>query len=174
MIGAAVALMLAASAPAAPDDAAVDAFLRRAGAATGAPVRIDMARTMGRNQDISRKITEQVLAGEKRATLAREAEFVEKGWPLPRPGQIVLVYDFDGKPSFIYRVVAAQVLPLGSVAPWHLMTESPALRDLSAWRKAHLGLWKDAIAGMSPDAVERMPVVWTRFEPVYPAASTPR
>ena len=174
MIGAAVALMLAASAPPPPDDAAVDAFLRRAAAATGALVRIDMARTMGRNQDISRRITEQVLAGEKRATLAREAEFVEKGWQLPRPGQIVLVYDFEGRPSFIYRVVAAQVLPLGSVASWHLMTESPALRDLPAWRKAHLGLWKDAIAGMTPDEVERLPVVWTRFEPVYPAASSPR
>jgi uncharacterized protein YhfF len=176
--GLAIALLTATVQPAAPvlgapDDATVEAFLHRASVATGSPVKIDQMRQLGRNKAIARSIVEQVLDGRKRVTVARRAEYVEKGWPLPKVGQTVLVYDFDGKPSFIYRVVATQELPLEAVAPWHLMAESPALRDLSTWRTAHLGAWKGATEGMNPEQLAKLPLVWMRFEPVFPVASPP-
>ncbi|WP_235536399.1 MULTISPECIES: hypothetical protein [unclassified Sphingomonas] len=129
---------------------------------------------MGRNEKIARGIVDQVMDGRKRATVARRAEYLDNGWRLPTSGQTLLVYDFSGKPSFIYRVVAAQELPLRSIAPWHLMAESPALRELTTWRTAHLASWKTAIEGLSPEQIDMLPLVWMRFEPIFPIAKPPR
>lgn len=175
-VGLTFALLAAAAAasPVAPDEAAIDSFVRQASTALHRPVRIDAMRWMGRNEAVAHAIVEQVMDGRKRATVARRAEYTDNGWKLPQAGQTVLVYDFAGKPSFIYRVVAAQELPLRSMASWHLMAESPALRDLAAWRTAHLGAWKAATEGLSAEQIDALPLVWMRFEPIFPAASPPR
>ena len=156
--------------PAPPDVAAIEAFVNQAGAETGAPLKIDETRTMGRNADISRRITEQVLAGQKRVTVARQAEYAENGWLLPEVGQVILVKDFDGQPSFIYRVIDVRNLPLRCVTAEHLEGESPHLRDLAKWRSAHLAVWAAHVKDMDEQQIENLPLVWVQFEPIYPAS----
>ena len=159
-------LLFAAVSGAAPSPA-VDSFLAQARTSVSVP-HVDQVRTMGRNADISRRITEQVLAGDKRVTVARLAEFAERGWSVPKAGDIVLVTDFDGQPAFLYRVVAAQVLPFGEVSAAQVAGESPGLRDIDAWRTAHRGSWKAALEGLTPEQVDAVPVVWQEFTPIYP------
>ncbi len=147
---------------------AVAAFLKQADGALGYRVKIDQQRVMGRDEASSRRIAQLVASGEKRATVARLAEFADHR--PPGIGQTVLATDAQGCPSFLYRVVATQTVPLSAIASWHLMAESPALRDLATWRSAHLKVWAPALSGLSDREVEALPLVWQRFELLYPKA----
>lgn len=148
----------------------VEAFKLAAEEQLGRSVHIDERLTMGRDEVSSRRITALAVAGEKRATVARLAEFSERGRTVPNVGRVILVVDPRGCPNFVYRVAAVQILPFGAMTTLHLSAESPALRDLATWRNAHLQMWRPAISGLSPSDVEKLPVVWQRFDLLYPRA----
>ncbi|WP_414902574.1 ASCH domain-containing protein [Sphingomonas flavalba] len=158
-------LLIAASGPPA---GSIDAFLAQARAEASLD-RVSQARTMGRNADISRRITEQVLAGDKTMTVARLAEFAERGWKVPEAGDVVLVVDFDGKPAFLYRVIAAETVPFSAIGAMHVAGEGPGLRDVESWRAAHRKAWQAALDGLTPAEADALPVVWQQIAPIYPA-----
>ncbi|WP_136162661.1 ASCH domain-containing protein [Sphingomonas flavalba] len=162
---AALLLLAAGSAPI----GTVDAFLAKARAEASLD-RVSTVRTMGRNADISRRITEQVLAGEKTMTVARLAEFAERGWKVPKAGDVVLVVDFDGQPAFLYRVIAAETVPFAAISAMHVVGESPGLRDVESWRAAHRKAWQAALDGLTPAEADALPVVWQQIAPIYPVA----
>ena len=78
-----------------------------------------------------------VLAGLKTATCTTLAEYEEKGWPLPRPGDRFVMLDSAGEPLGVIETTSIDIHPAGKVDAAFAYDEGEGDRNLAYWRTAH-------------------------------------
>lgn len=78
-----------------------------------------------------------VLAGVKTATCTTLAEYEEKGWPIPRPGDRFVMLDSAGEPLGVIETTVLEIRPAGEVAAAFAYDEGEGDRTLAYWRAAH-------------------------------------
>ena len=76
-------------------------------------------------------------------------------------------------PALIWRVTGVEVMPFDAISERQLAIESPALRELEAWRQVHMTAWAPQLAGKTRAEIGRMPVVVQRFVVIHPRGPAP-
>lgn len=109
-----------------------------------------------------------VLAGPKRATAAPVMEFERAGDPLPAPGIYSVVLNGRGEPGCIIRTTEVTVQPFDRVDARFAWDEGEDDRTLASWIEGHRRYFTRQCASWGVAFDERMPIVFERFELVWP------
>lgn len=109
-----------------------------------------------------------VLHGPKRATAGLLQAFEAENDPLPRVGDRFLVLGGDGQPLAVVRTAHVRVGPLSSVDDRFAWDEGEGDRTRDWWLEAHTGFFTRQCAAMNLTFSEDIPVVFERFELVWP------
>jgi uncharacterized protein YhfF len=124
------------------------------------------ARRLGRTAELCERLLGLVLSRQKTGVFSDPADFPDGR--LPSVGGLQLLADFTGAPRALVRYDECTVLPFNAVTAAHVHIESPALRDLEAWRRFHRRYWEPALAARGVAFRDDLPVVYQRFTCLYP------
>jgi uncharacterized protein YhfF len=109
-----------------------------------------------------------VLAGPKRATAALVAQFERSGDPLPEAGLHSVVLNGRGEPGCVIRTTEVEVKPFDQVDARFAWDDGEDDRTLTSWIKGHRRYFMRQCASWGIPFDESMPVVFERFELVWP------
>lgn len=110
-----------------------------------------------------------VMAGRKRATAPSLWYFESRGEPLPRPGDLAVVTDWEGTARCIIRTSHVEIVPFDRVGAAHAEAEGEGDGSLEWWRAVHLAYYARELSGSTYVPTPDMPIVLEYFECVYPA-----
>lgn len=148
--------------------AAIEAFVAAARAATGEAIAAYDAFGFGDSPAMADELGGLVLHGPKRATAGLLAAYEAEGEPLPVAGAFSVVLDGQGRPLGVIRTTEVTVTPLGEVDAAFAWDEGEGDRSLASWRQAH----DDFFSRSGFPSGDAALVVIERFELVYPAAAS--
>lgn len=150
--------------------ASIESFVAQARAALPhEPIAHYKVRTYGNSAAIADVIIPLILKREKTGTFALESEFEHPPELAPTVGDYYVVTRFTGEPVLLYRITEVQRVAFNDINHEHVQVEGPNARTVPVWRKIHWDYWGQILRqqGRTPD--ERMPVLFQRFEVLYPA-----
>ena len=87
------------------------------------------------------ELTALVLAGRKRATAGRFAEYAEEGEELETVGERLALLDSDGKSLGVVEVTALEIVKFADVTWDFADSEGEGFVTIEHWREAHRGYW---------------------------------
>jgi uncharacterized protein YhfF len=125
-------------------------------------------RTFGNSSAISDAIVPLILAREKTGTFALESEFEGTPNDAPKVGDFYVVTHFDGDPALLYRVTEIERVPFAEISHAHVQVEGPNARTVPVWRKIHWAYWGGILRAQGREPREDMPVLFQRFEVIFP------
>ncbi|MCZ4312089.1 ASCH domain-containing protein [Comamonadaceae bacterium G21597-S1] len=108
-----------------------------------------------------------VLRGRKRATAALVWVHEAQGKPIPRPGDLSIVTDFDGNAVCIIETLQVDIVPFSEVSADFAATEGEGDGSLAYWRRVHTAYFGRECARIGRSPAPDMPVVCERFEVVF-------
>lgn len=147
--------------------AAIEAFLANARAATGLPLEAAESFAFGDSPEMADTLAALVVSGPKRGTAGLLADYEARGESAPTPGDVWVVLDGSGRPAAVIRTTAVEIVPFREVDAAFAFDEGEGDRSLAYWRDAH----RDYFGRTSPGFTESDPVVCERFELLHPVAT---
>lgn len=161
------------------DEAAVEQFWQqfRAAVAAGHPVHGPLADTyqtwwFGDSPAMADELSALVLHGPKRATagLARDAA---TGWPMPELHGLSVIVDGRGQPVALLRTTEVRTGPFSSVDAAFAWDEGEGDRTLGDWVAAHRRFFERQGANEGFEFTDDEPVMFERFEVLWPPTPDP-
>lgn len=116
----------------------------------------------GDGPELSAWLLGLIRAGRKTATCGSLKGYEDIGEPIPRPGDIVIADDWDGRPALAYRVTQVDVVPFDQVSEDFALAEGEG--DYGAWHAGH-----EAYFARNAAFDPAMPIVCERFEVIATA-----
>jgi uncharacterized protein YhfF len=154
------------------DDHAIGPFWEEFQAAVGADAspRFYEAFHFDDNERSADELAELVLAGTKRATAGLLWVIEAANQPPPKPGDLSVVTNWQGKPLCVIETTAVTIVPFEEVTADFAATEGEGDKTLRHWREVHWAYFGRECGriGKAPDL--RMPVVCEQFAVIYPRA----
>lgn len=131
-------------------------------------------RSFGGSKAMADIIIPLVQSGEKTGTFALGAEFESDPSRAPQVGDWYVVTWFEGPPVLLFRVTEVEVVPFEGISDRHVEVEGPNARDVKVWRDIHWPYWGAMLRKMGREPSMQMPVIFHRFEVVYPQPGAPK
>jgi uncharacterized protein YhfF len=125
-------------------------------------------RSFGRSAEMANILVPLIASGEKTGTFALAAEYERDPSARPYKGDYFVVTWFDGRPALVYRITEVATVPFSGIGPEHVAVEGPNARQVDVWRKIHWPYWSGILREWGLEPSESMPVVFQRFELLYP------
>ena len=104
-----------------------------------------------------------VVQGRKTATCTTLAEYEEKGWPIPKAGDLWVFLDSRGTPIGVIETAWIAIQPVHAVDPQFAYDEGEGDRTLEYWRSAHARYF----GGQGRDLSDDTMLVCERFRLVH-------
>lgn len=155
--------------PKPPNPALMEAFWATAKAALP---KVQFAATygtrmIGTNRDTNKIINSLVANREKVGTFPLPWYFEKTKQPLPKPGDFIMLVDFDGAPQALVRTSRLESRTWATITEDDIAIDGPTMRTMSAWKKVHFEHWTRQLTGTGRSIVDDMPVLVERFDLVY-------
>ena len=122
----------------------------------------------GDSPDMADELADLVLHGPKRATAGLVLEYERDATPVARPGECSIVLDGRGEPVCVIRTTEVRIQPLNQVDAAFAWDEGEGDRTLAWWRAAHERYFRRQCEGLGVEFRDDLPVVFERFELVWP------
>jgi uncharacterized protein YhfF len=122
----------------------------------------------GDSESLADELAELVLRGIKRATTGSVWSFELESKPLPEPGALSIVTNWQGKPLCVIETESVEVMQLNQVGADFAATEGEGDGSLSFWREAHFSYFRREASQAGREFSEDMLVACERFKLVYP------
>lgn len=106
------------------------------------------------------------LAGQKAATTSLHCLYEMEGDPLPKPGDLSIVTDWDGNPRCVIENQEVLVIPFQDMT-FDICKREGEDDTLESWRKNHLLSFERDAADNHFTFTWDMPVVFEDFEVIY-------
>jgi uncharacterized protein YhfF len=119
-------------------------------------------RRMGNTPALCETLLELVRTGEKTGTFSRPQDLAAEGLT-PNPGDFVVFTDFAGEPRCLVRMEECRLMRFGDVGPAEAACESPAARDIEAWRGIHGRYWTKVLAAEGGTFSDDLEILFQRF-----------
>ena len=123
------------------------------------------------NERSANELAHLVLAGTKRATASLVWSLEAAGTPPPKPGDLSVVTDWQGKPLCVIETNAVAIVPFEEVGEEFAAAEGEGDGSLRHWREDHWACFARECKRIGREPSRRMPVVCERFEVIYRGAA---
>lgn len=120
-------------------------------------------RRIGNTQQLSDSLLGLITSGAKTGLFSNPDEIQ----PRPAAGDCFVFTDFEGRPRCVARLTEARLIRFADVGPAETACESPAARDVAAWRDIHGRYWRRIREAEGGSFSEEMPLLFQRFEVIY-------
>ncbi|GAA1923489.1 ASCH domain-containing protein [Nocardioides marmoribigeumensis] len=128
----------------------------------------------GDSPELADELGELVLHGPKRATAELAQAFGGDGDPMPQVDDRCVVLDGAGRPLAVVRTTDVRVGPLSSVDDAFAWDEGEGDRSRDWWLDAHTRFFRRECEANGWDFSDAIPVVFERFEVVWPVRGAGR
>lgn len=125
-------------------------------------------RTFGGGPAMCNIIVPLIMLGQKTGTFALASEFDADPAAAPRSGDHYVVTWFEGPPALLYRITHTEVVPFEGINHDHVQVEGPNARSVDVWREIHWDYWGKTLRAAGREPSRTMPVLFQRFEMLYP------
>lgn len=122
------------------------------------------------NERDSDELADLVLQGIKRATASLLWTYEASAKPLPAPGDLSVVTNWQGAPLCIIETNRVDVVAFDEVTEDFAACEGEGDRSLAFWRRVHRAYFERECARLGKTPNPEMPVVCERFTVVYRGA----
>jgi uncharacterized protein YhfF len=122
----------------------------------------------GDSEALANELAELVLRGIKGATTASLWSVELEDRPLPKPGALSIVTNWEGEPLCVIETESVEIMQLNQVGADFAATEGEGDGSLSFWREAHYSYFKREASQAGREFSEDMLVACERFRIVYP------
>jgi uncharacterized protein YhfF len=129
-------------------------------------------RRLGNTPAMSERLLGLIAAGQKTGlfSLPADPELRDRA---PEAGDFVIFTDFAGRPGCLVRMEECRLIGFRDVGPELTRCETPAAREVSAWRRIHQRYWTPMLASWGMEFSEEMPVWYQKFRLLYPPLRGP-
>lgn len=149
------------------DEAALAAELSRRGHPLPRPLPVGW---YGDGPRMAAELGGLVRDGKKTATASLAWSWEADATPLPHPGDVEVVVDWEGRLLAVTETTAVDVKPFRDVDEEHARREGEGDGSLESWRRAHWAFFTRECARLERTPSEDMPVVCERFRLVLGGA----
>lgn len=108
-----------------------------------------------------------VVRGLKRATIPSLWELEARGEPMPHPGDLHVITNWDGVAQCVIRTTQVTVKPFNQVGAEYARIEGEGDRTLAYWRRTHWAYYERVLRDTDYTPRPEMPVVCEQFEVVF-------
>lgn len=123
-------------------------------------------RRIGNAPAICETLLGLITSGQKTGVFSRPEELAAAGLT-PHTGDYVVLTDITGRPRCLVQMQECRLLKFSEVRAEHTATESPAARDLEAWRGIHRRYWTPMLAAEGIEFTDAVPVLFQRFRLLF-------
>ena len=93
--------------------------------------------SFGDSPEMATELADLEMAGIKRGTISLARDYGEGREPMPKPGDLVMMLDGEGRRRFIWRATEVTVKPLSQVDEAFAWDEGEGDRTREWWLDAH-------------------------------------
>lgn len=120
------------------------------------------------DEESANHLAELTFAGTKRATAGALWSYEAEGEPIPQPGDLSIIINWDEEPVCIIETTQLDIVPFNQVSEEFARVEGEGDKSLAYWKKVHWEFFTEEMQALGREAVETMPVACERFRVVYP------
>ena len=113
-------------------------------------------------------LAELTLNGTKRATAGALWSYEAEDEPVPRPGDLSIIINWQKEPVCIIETTHIEIVPFNEVSAEFARVEGEGDKSLAYWKKVHWEFFNEEMGSIGRTAVETMPVVCERFRVIFP------
>lgn len=121
------------------------------------------------NQPDADECARLVVRGEKRASSPSLWSFESRQEPLPQAGDLHVITNWAGEAQCVIRITGVEVVAFDEITEEHARAEGEGDGSLAWWRSVHWPYYRRELEGSGYSPAPNMPIVFERFECVYPA-----
>jgi uncharacterized protein YhfF len=108
-----------------------------------------------------------VLSGQKQATTACLWVFEAEGEPVPKPGDLSIILDWEGNARCIIETTEVDIVPYAEVTEEFAAIEGEGDGSLAYWRRVHIEFFREECESIGREFTEDMPAVCEQFRVAY-------
>ncbi|MEE4454175.1 ASCH domain-containing protein [Novosphingobium resinovorum] len=124
-------------------------------------------RWIGTYREGTSDVLDLILAGDKTGTFTLPWIVEHTDQPEARPGDCIVLIDYDGIPSMIVRIDAIDTARWGALTEAHTAVDGTPVRDLRTWIPLHTTYWDGMLAPFGLAVTDGMPIWIERFTPLF-------
>lgn len=128
----------------------------------------------GDNEHDANELAELTRRGIKRATSPSLWRLQHEGDPMPEPGNLHIVTDWQGLAHCVVRTTEVEVRPFDRITAAYAALEGEGDGSLAYWRRVHWDYYSRELAPTGHVPSWDMPIVCERFTRVFVAARPDR
>jgi uncharacterized protein YhfF len=160
--------------PACPAPDALDAFWRAAraslpGTAPPGPCHV---RWIGLDAPSTTEILGLIRDGDKTGTFSLPWIFARTNQKPPRPGDCIVLIEYDGTPQLLVQLVEVYEVAFGAITAADTAIDGAPVRDIAVWKPLHTRYWNALLAPWGLTVTDDMPVWIERFALRYAIKGT--
>lgn len=121
----------------------------------------------GDSEALSESLITLILTGVKRGTCSLVWSWGFDGATLPAVGDMEIVLDWHGRPTFVRRATEVEIVPFDAVTADFAASEGEGDHSLSHWQTEHWRFFNDECKRIGRTVDKSMPLVCERFEVLY-------
>ena len=125
-------------------------------------------RWIGLDRDSTEKILERIVARDKTGTFTLPWIIERTDQHDPRPGDPIILVDFDGKPRVLVRLTDVYTVAFGAITEDDIAVDGEPVRSLEVWKPMHTQYWNAQLAPFGLEVNDDMPVLVEVFELLPP------
>ncbi|MBV1758651.1 MAG: ASCH domain-containing protein [Dethiosulfatibacter sp.] len=118
------------------------------------------------NQKDADELADLTVKGIKQATTSLYYWYEDGKEPIPKPGDLDIITDFEGNPKCVIETVRVDVVAFKDVSEEFAQTEGEGDKSLEYWRKAHIKFFTEDMTAEGLTFTEDMKVVCEVFRVV--------
>lgn len=118
------------------------------------------------DETLANQLLELTLAGQKTATTSLHCLYEMEGDPLPRPGDLSIVTDWEGNPRCVIETRSILIIPFQDMT-FDICKREGEDDTLESWQRNHLQSFERDAAENNFTFTPDMPVVFEDFAVVY-------
>jgi len=121
----------------------------------------------GDRPEVADELGALVQAGVKTATCSLLWEYEAEGEALPRPGDLSIILDGQGRPIGLIQLTEVWISPFDQVSAQHAYEEGEGDRSLDYWREVHWRVNAPVCQRLGRQPAQDMPLVCQRFRKLF-------
>ncbi|MFP4479039.1 MAG: ASCH domain-containing protein [Candidatus Izemoplasmatales bacterium] len=117
-------------------------------------------------EKLAKELLDLVLAGKKKATAASLKSYEISQEPIPKPGDLSIVTDFNGNPKCVIETTKVQIIPFNEMT-YEICKREGEDDSLESWKQGHKRFYEAEGKMMGYKFSEDLLVCFEDFEMIY-------
>ncbi|MEM7278552.1 MAG: ASCH domain-containing protein [Pseudomonadota bacterium] len=123
-------------------------------------------RWIGGDANSTAAILQHIRDGNKTGTVSVPEAVAASGQQETKPGNSIILLNFDGTPALVVQVAATEVVA-GDINDSHTALDGPQVRALDVWMPVHKGYFDRLLSPFGKSCTDSRPISFEAFHIVY-------